>query len=294
MTTLLQKVKSKMFIFAHRKAHNLLDGEYAAVFRGRSLDFDDLRAYLPGDEVRDIEWKATARHGAPLVRRYVAVRKQTVLLLADTGRNMAASAQGGESKKDLMVLVLGVLGYLAVRHGDQLALVHGDSKSTAMSVVKAGEGHLESLLQTIDREVTLDSASSALTAQLEYVATHVKARTLLLVVADEARLRPELVSLLRRLRAQHEILWLALEDADLSEAAAGEETLDVQDLQTVLSVMATEPALAEEYRAAVSARRREISSVLAGEGIAMQWLGHSDDAMSAVFQLLERHRRAGK
>lgn len=284
-----------MFIFAHRKARGMLDGEYAAVFRDRSLDFDDLRAYVPGDEVRDIDWKATARHGAPLVRRYIAVRKQTVLLVADTGRNMAAVAKGGERKKDLTVMLLGVLGYLALRHGDQVALAHGDSTRTWLSAAKSGEAHLESLLQTVDRATNLASADSELTVQLRYVAEHVKARMLLVVVADELAAQPELAALLRRLRAQHEVLWLTVEDADLSDAASlGAETLGVQDLQTVASFLAAEPGLAAEYAAAAQTRRREISALLGREGISAQWLGHSEQTMPTVFRLLEGHRRAGK
>ncbi|MDR6268064.1 DUF58 domain-containing protein [Arthrobacter russicus] len=294
MATLLQKVKSKMFIFAHRKAHSMLDGEYAAVFRGRSLDFDDLRGYVPGDEVRDIDWKATARHGSPLIRRYVAVRKQTVLLLADTGRNMAAVAKGGESKKELTVLLLGVLGYLALKHGDQVALVHGDASGTVMSAAKGGEAHLESLLQTVDRETSLASADSELTGQLDFIAQHVKTRTLLIVVADELAASPELAGLLRRLRAQHEILWLTLEDADLRDPAWGAEPLGVQQMQPVMSFLASEPGLAAEYGAAVQARRQRLADLLGREGISAEWLGHSADAVPTVFRLLERHRRAGK
>ena len=105
----------------------MLDGEYGSVFKGRSLDFEDLRAYVPGDEVRDIDWKATARHGSPLIRRYVAVRRQTLLLVTDTGRNMAATSADGEDKKDIAVMALGVLGYLALRHRDVVGLVAGDS-----------------------------------------------------------------------------------------------------------------------------------------------------------------------
>src|SRR6478735_5361178 len=109
MASLLTRVKSKMALFAHRKARGMLDGEYGSVFRGRSLDFDDLRAYVAGDDVRDIDWKASARHGSPLIKRYVAVRRQTVLLVTDTGRNMAADARDGEPKKDIAILALGVL-----------------------------------------------------------------------------------------------------------------------------------------------------------------------------------------
>ena len=89
-TTLLTRVKSKLFVHSRRRSRNLLEGEFASVFHGRSLDYDDLRDYVPGDEVRDIDWKATARHTSPLVRRYVATRKQNLMLVIDTGRGMAA------------------------------------------------------------------------------------------------------------------------------------------------------------------------------------------------------------
>lgn len=291
MTTLLQKVKSKMFIFAHRKSRGVLNGEYAAIFRGRSLDFDDLRAYVPGDEVRDIDWKATARHGSPLVKRYVAVRKQTVLLVADTGRNMAAVARGGESKKDLLVMVLGVLGFLALKHGDNVGLVHGDSIRTTALPAKGSEGHLELLLRAVDSSVSLESGSSDLKAQLDFIAKQVKTRALLVVVADEHPVDAELSILLRRLRAQHEVLWLVLEDADLSAGQAAEsETLDVAELDSVASMLAREPKLAAEYSAAVQQRRTDLLQILVREGISAEWLGHSDEALTAIFRLLERHR----
>ncbi|UUL75161.1 DUF58 domain-containing protein [Pseudarthrobacter sp. Fe7] len=165
MASLLQRVKSKMAIFAHRKARGMLDGEYGSVFRGRSLDFDDLRAYVPGDEVRDIDWKATARHGAPLVRRYMAVRRQTVLLVTDTGRNMAAEARSGEVKKDIAVLALGVLGYLAHRHGDVVGLVCGDSAATRSIPAKSGEAHLERLLRHVDSQTSLEAGPSRINHQ---------------------------------------------------------------------------------------------------------------------------------
>ena len=206
MTSLLRRVKSDMAIFAHRKARGMLDGEYGSVFRGRSLDFDDLRAYIPGDEVRDIDWKASARHGSPLIRRYVAVRRQTVILVTDTGRNMAAAARSGETKKDIALMALGVMGYLAYRHGDVVGLVSGDSAGTTALPAKGGEPHLERLLRQVDSAATLDAAPSRIEDQLEHVARTIKGRNLLFVIADEVAASPETGQLLRRLRAQHEIL----------------------------------------------------------------------------------------
>jgi len=221
MASLLQRVKSKMAIFAHRKARGMLDGEYGSVFRGRSLDFDDLRAYVPGDEVRDIDWKATARHGSPLIRRYMAVRRQTVLLVTDTGRNMAAEARSGEMKKDIAVLALGVMGYLAHRHGDVVGLVCGDSTATRSLPAKGGEAHLERLLRHVDSHMGLDGAPSRIQDQLGYVARNIKGRHLLFVVADELAADAATAQLLRRLRAQHEVLWLTVRDADLAPSPNG-------------------------------------------------------------------------
>lgn len=288
--TLLQRVKSTMAIFAHRKARGMLDGEYGSVFRGRSLDFDDLRAYLPGDEVRDIDWKATARHGSPLIKRYVAVRRQTVLLITDTGRNMAAVAQGGEPKKDIAVMALGVLAYLAHRHGDVVGLVSGDSSGTRTLPAKGGEAHLERLLRHVHSNTSEDAAGSSIEEQLEHVARTVKGRYLLFVVADEIVANPELDRLLRRLRVQHEILWLTIRDADLASAA---EWYGVDDSSPLLSHLAQSPAVAAAYTQAAAERDARRENMLRQAGITEGSVAGTRDVITALFALLERHRRAG-
>ncbi|MBD1592154.1 DUF58 domain-containing protein [Arthrobacter sp. S1_S22] len=299
MTSLLQRVKSDMAIFAHRKARGMLDGEYGSVFRGRSLDFDDLRAYIPGDEVRDIDWKASARHGSPLIRRYVAVRRQTVILVTDTGRNMAAAARGGETKKDIAVMALGVMGYLAHRHGDVVGLVAGDSGGTTALPVKGGEAHLERLLRRVDSAATLDAAPSRIEDQLEHVARTIKGRNLLFVVADEVAASPATSQLLRRLQAQHEILWLTVRDAGLVPGAPLLPPDQVPDSYSVsgsyplLAHLARDPAVASAYATAVAARDAGRKAMLRQAGITEGEVACSRDVVTALFALLERHRRAG-
>jgi uncharacterized protein (DUF58 family) len=293
MTSLLQRVKSKMSIFAHRKARGMLDGEYGSVFRGRSLDFDDLRAYVPGDEVRDIDWKASARHGSPLIKRYVAVRRQTLMLVADTGRNMAAESRGGETKKDIAVMALGVMGYLAHRHGDVVGLVSGDARGSRTHPAKAGEAHLERLLQEVESRTSLDSGPSRLEVQLQHVARTVKGRKLLFVVADELAAAPGLEELLRRLRAQHEILWLTVQDAELAGADASADAFSVADASPLLGRLAESPAVAAAYATATAERGSGRHAMLRSVGICEGHVADSHDVMMELFALLERHRRAG-
>ena len=298
VTSLLRRVKSNMAIFAHRKARGMLDGEYGSVFRGRSLDFDDLRAYIPGDEVRDIDWKASARHGSPLVKRYVAVRRQTVVMVADTGRNMAAAARSGETKKDIAIMALGVIGYLAHRHGDVVGLVSGDSSGTTALPAKGGEAHLERLLRQVDSAATLDAAASRIEDQLDHVVRTVKGRNLLFIVADEVAASPATAKLLRRLRAQHEVLWLTVRDAELAPTIlppeqAAPDSYSVSGGYPLLAHLARDPAVAAAYANAVGERDAGRKAMLRQAGITEGEVAGTGGVMTALFALLERHRRAG-
>ncbi len=301
MTSLVHHVRSKMFILAHRRARGMLDGEYGSVFKGRSLDFDDLRAYVPGDEVRDIDWKASARHGSPLIRRYVAVRQHHVLLVADTGRNMAAESLSGELKKDIAVMALGVIGSLALGHGDPVGLVHGHAGGTAALPAASGDAALERLLRTVDA-VGAGSAPSAPEEQLEYVARTYRRRMLLFVVADESVPTERTERLLRRLRAQHEILWLTILDADLTEPVQrGRRRPDIQprplrDIErhtAVIGPVAASARVLAAYELARTERDAARSAMLRRAGITEGRVGSADGVVSAIFALLERHRRGG-
>lgn len=213
--TLVTRVKTKMFLHTRRRVLHLLDGQYASLLRGRSMDFDDLREYVPGDEVKDIDWKATARTGgAPLVKRYVAERKHRVLFVVDRGRNLVAHTPSGEVKRDLAIMTVGVLGSIALRHGDEVGIVAGDASGVEQTPFRGSERALESVLRVVNGAPSLDGPVSDLEGLLERVRTTVRGRVFLVVVADECEWTPRLESLVRRLAAQHELVWIELPDAD--------------------------------------------------------------------------------
>ena len=214
MASLLTPVKGKLFIDSTRKSTHALDGAYASLLRGHSLDFDDLRAYEYGDQIRDIDWKATARLGSPVVRRSLATRMHTVLFVVDTGLSMAALAHDEKPKKELAILTVGVLGLLALRHGDDFCLVSGDSAGVRRREIGRSEAALEHTLRQIDRAVDDASAPSDRDALLSYVARTISRRMIVVVLTDEAPVGAETERLLRRLRVQHDVLWITLRDAE--------------------------------------------------------------------------------
>lgn len=271
----------------------MLDGEYRSVFQGRSLDFDDLREYTPGDEIKDIDWKATARHGAPLVKRYIATRKHQVLFAVDTGRDLAALAAGGTTKREVAILAVGILGYLAIRHGDLVGLVTGDASSPELIRPAGTETALERLLQHIDRRASLEAPQSDLDELLAFAARSVKQRCLLVIVSDDEEFTPTRLATLRRLHVQHEVLWISVGDADLMRADYTERTmLDVSGEQGLPSFVRADDALRREFTASVHDATARHFDQLETLGISGQRVTGTDDVIPGLFHLLEAHQHA--
>jgi len=293
VTSLLRRVKTTLSIRAHRRVRGLLEGEYTSIFHGRSMEFDDLRPYVAGDEVRDIDWKATARLGAPMTKRFIASRKHTVLVIADTGRNMAALAEHGESKRDLAVLAAGTIGYLAVRHGDRVAMVAGDADHTVFVEPASTEAHLERMLQKIDSSTRADAGASNLTKQLEYAAKAFRRRMIVFVIADDRELDAAEERLVRRLCVQHEVLWLRIGDADLMRSEWSASGMhDVHDSAVIPAFVRDDPALRAEFAAAVAERASRAEDVFDSFAVSSQRVGRESEVVPGLFRLLEVHRHA--
>jgi uncharacterized protein (DUF58 family) len=291
--SLLRRVKTRLSIHAHRKVRGLIEGEYRSVFHGRSMDFDDLRPYVPGDEFKDIDWKATARHGSPLTKRYIASRKHTLMLVVDTGRDMAALADSGESKRDLAILAAGTAGYIAIRHGDQVALVTGTSTATHFIAPELTESHLERMLQRIHSATTLSSEPSDLSRQLDYVARTFRRRMIVMVIADDRQLTPHEQRLVRRLSIQHEILWLTIADADLMrEEWSGTAMYDVADSAALPEFLRDDPALRAEFVSTMTQTAVKTEEFFESVSVSSRRITSGAGVVPGLFRLLEAHKHA--
>lgn len=288
----LTRVKRRLALHSRRRVPSSLTGQYASTQVGRGIDFNDLRSYVRGDDVKDIDWKASARGRQLLVRRYVAERQHRVLLCVSTGRSMAALNDVGVSKRELAVLVTGVVGYLAVSHGDQVALAHGDAARCHLTRTAAGEVHLERLLGTVHDAIAPTGAASDLAAVLEHVVRTVRRRTILVVVADETVLSPRVDELLRRLLVQHEVLFLTIADLDPTVRGPGGRLFDVDAGTEIPHWLRDDPTLGRQYAELVATEEAALRRRLDRLGIAHEQVADADSAIAATFRLLDRHRRA--
>ncbi|MDN5893163.1 MAG: DUF58 domain-containing protein [Nocardioides sp.] len=294
MTAHLTRVKTRMSIHAHRKVRGLLEGEYASLLTGRSMDFNDLRTYVRGDDVKDIDWKASARSRSLLVKRYAAVRKHTIMVAASTGRSMAAMNDIAVPKRDLAITVAGIIGYLAVKHGDQVSLAHGHADKQWLMPPAGGELNLEKRLEAIHATTRVDGPRSDLHAVLRFVARNVRRRAILLIVSDEYAVDEELATALRRLTVQHEVLFVSIGDLDPTDAPDLRHLVDIDTGDLVPEWARNDRQLHEEFvamtRAEATGMRRRLDSL----GVVHAHVHDTESAVHAVLRLLERHRHAGR
>ncbi len=122
---IIQRVR-EVQVRTGRQVADVLAGEYVSVFKGRGIEFDEVRPYVPGDDVRTIDWNVTARIGTPFVKRYVEERQLTLMLMAD----ISASQDFGSttrSKREAAAEFCALLAFSATRNDDKvgLTLFHG-------------------------------------------------------------------------------------------------------------------------------------------------------------------------
>ena len=109
-------------IRTNREVTDVLGGQYHSVFKGRGMEFEEVREYLPGDEVRAIDWNVTARFGHPFIKKFKEERELTVMLVVD----VSASGQfgsGRQSKNELAAELGAVLAFSAIRNNDKVGVI---------------------------------------------------------------------------------------------------------------------------------------------------------------------------
>ena len=206
----------------------LLEGGRYALLHSRSLEFDDLRPYVRGDDVRDIDWKASARSGSVLIKRFVDEKHHKILLVADAGRNMTASSPSGETKLDVAAHILGAFGLITLGRADQIGMVYGDSRGCVNIRQRRGETHIESMLHRFYGHALAKPGPSDIACQLDYVTTHYRHPMLIIVISDEPQVDDRLDDVVTPLAGRHDVMWAMVSDAPaVGTPDAGQDGYDV-------------------------------------------------------------------
>ena len=178
---------------------------------------------MPGDDVRDIDWKASARSGHVLIKRFVSEKHHKILVVADTGRNTTGLAPSGEIKRQVAANVIGAMGLITLRRSDEIGMVFGDVRGCVDIRLRRGETHIEYLLHRFEQQTTNRQARSDIVTQLTWVARHYRHPLLIVVVSDEPDVDERLGDVLTRLSGRHDVMWAMVSDMPAVVSAEDEQ-----------------------------------------------------------------------
>ncbi|MGY5764882.1 DUF58 domain-containing protein [Brachybacterium sp. DNPG3] len=262
-TSLMTRVKARVDLHTSTRARGLIQGRGKSLFKGSGEDFDDLKYYQPGDKISDIDWKATARSGEPLIRQFNEERVRHLSIVADTSSAMAATAADGTSKRDAMVMAAGLVCFLGQKNGDLVGMVGGGPQRPIQLPSRSSDGHLELLLRSIQQATTTASPAPDSSWLLERAFRVTTRSTLMTIITDEAHPSVEDFSLLRRLTTRHDVMMVRIADADpLLGGDLGHEVVDVLDPREIGRVARTSKRVARDVSAYRRARSEGISEML--------------------------------
>ena len=217
-------------IRTNRLVNEGLGGEYHSVFRGRGMEVSEVRAYVPGDDVRSIDWNVTARTGVPHVKKFVEERDLTVLLLLDVSSSQAFGSLY-LTKRDLMAELAALLAFAAVKNNDRVgALLFSDRLERFIPPRKGVDHALAVARDALFLEPRGSGTDLALA--LRSAASLLKQRAVVFVVSDFLATGYE--KALKTLNRRHDVVALPITDPRETELPA-RGLVRLRDAETGLS-----------------------------------------------------------
>lgn len=274
---------------------SLFSGEYHSVFKGRGLEFSDVREYQPGDDVRTIDWNVTARRGKPFVKEYVEERELTALLVVDLSASKDFGT-GSRSNAEIASEIAAILAFAAAGNNDRVALLLVTDRVELFVPPDSGRRHaLRLVLELLSFRP--ESKGTRLSAALEYASRVLHRRAAVFVVSDFLMDRtsdPALASATRRLARDHDVVPIRLTDP------GGDDLPDVGLIALVdpesgeRRVIDTRAGVRRRYRDLKADQRAEITGLFRELRLDVVEVTTTADYVPALIHFFRRRERASR
>ena len=217
---ILKKVR-QIEIRTRRMVTDAMAGHYNSVFKGQGMDFEDVRAYTAGDDIRSIDWNVTAKTGDPYVKRFREERELTLMLVVDVSASGDFGSQE-ESKREMMAEMASVLAFSAIRNNDKVGLLLFTDQVEAFVPPKKGRQHVLRII----RELLFfepKATGTNIKVALDYLNRIVKRKAVTFLVSDflvrdtfrNARVRNQYTDMYKALSLtdrRHDLIVVRLSD----------------------------------------------------------------------------------
>jgi uncharacterized protein (DUF58 family) len=288
-TELMNKIR-RIEIRTRRLVNDSFAGEYHSIFRGRGMEFDEVRPYLPGDEVRTIDWNVTARTGQPYVKRYVEERELTVMLLVDASGSGDFGTEG-KFKRELAVEIASVLSFSATTNKDKVGLMIFTDKVELYIPPRKGRRHVLRLIRELlafepesdgtDIQLALDSMNQIL-----------KRRSIIFLVSDFLDEPERYKKALHMANRKHDVIAVDLHDPlETDIADVGLIALEDAESGELVWVDTSDPIWRKKFASQTDQFRESRKRVLASAGVDHVNINTDQDYVKALTLFFQKRAR---
>jgi len=219
-------------------------GQYESVFKGRGMQFDEVREYQPGDDIRDIDWNVTARTGKPYIKRFVEEREMTILFAVDLSAS-GAFGTVNKMKNELAAEFCAVLAFAAAKNNDKVGLVIFTDEIELYIPPKKGSRHVLRVIREL-LAFEMPKRKTNIPMALDYVAKVLRKKATVFVVSDfiETDFKKPLGLLNRR----HDVIAVPVHDR-VEMAMPNIGLIELQDAETgeVIMIDTASQAFRSQY-----------------------------------------------
>lgn len=206
-TELLKKIR-RIEIRTSHMVNDVFAGQYHSAFKGRGMEFEEVRPYVIGDDVRSIDWNVSARYGEPFIKKFREERELTVMLLVDMSRSHLFGTHG-QLKRDLVAEVCATLAFSAIRNNDKVGLICFTDGVERFVPAKKGAGHVLRVVRELLYHRPAGHGTN-LTPALEHLDRITTRRSVVFIVSDFQASGHE--RSLRIIRRRHDVIPVVVGD----------------------------------------------------------------------------------
>lgn len=286
---IIRKVR-KLEIRTRHLVTDAVSGAYHSSFKGKGMDFEEVREYTAGDDVRTIDWNVSAKMDKPFVKIYREERELTLLLLID----LSASGIFGsikQSKRERAAEIASVLAFSATRNNDKIGLLLYSEDVEKYIPPKKGRQHILRVIRDILFFRPQGTATNH-TKALQYLSRVQRRKAVVFLISDFLDTEDSLFKSLALVNKRHDLINIALSDPRESELPnVGLISLEDAESGHVTEIDTGHSRIRRDYRSAALARREQLTTQMQEKGL--DWVEASTDSpyLPALQQLFARRAR---
>ena len=284
---ILKKVQ-RIQIVANRSVNDLLAGQYRSMFRGRGMEFDEVREYQPGDDIRTIDCNVTARAGLPFIKRFSEERELTILFMVDVSAS-GAFGSGSQSKLEVMIEMTALLMFSALKNNDKVGLMLFASDVHSYYPPRKCKGNV---LRPIREMLAVEPVCSEtnMESALLYLNKVQKRRAVVFLISDFQNEASR--NALAMANGRHDIVAITVSDPR-EESLPQVGFISLQDAESgeVVEVDTRHPTVRQMFASQAAERRENLTSGLRRAGVDQLQVSTTEPYSTSLRRFFESRER---